>query len=323
VRVPQTKLWTSEPTGTRELVREFLIADVFTDTPLEGNQLGIFLDGRGLSHDMMLKATREMNFAETVFFLPPDDPKADAHVRIFTPGGKRSAEPLVVAVGRLVPVKRFDLLIDALALVRRHVPGLRAVIAGEGYERARLEAHRRAAGAEGWIDLPGYMDDAALLDTYRRAWVLASTSQREGWGMTISEAGACATPAVATRIAGHRDAVEDGVSGLLVDLGSRRAGSRSGGVAAFAEAPRAGEVYNLGGGKANSTSILEAFKITESFTGRAQVYTYVDQNRIGDHICYYSDLRKIRSQYPKWNITQSLQDTIAQIVESWRRRPRV
>jgi len=94
-------------------------------------------------------------------------------------------------------------------------------------------------------------------------------------------------------------------------------------MAAFAEAPRAGEVYNLGGGKANSTSILEAFKITESFTGRAQVYTYVDQNRIGDHICYYSDLRKIRSQYPKWNITQSLQDTIAQIVESWRRRPRV
>jgi len=88
VRVPQTKLWTSEPTGTRELVREFLIADVFTDTPLEGNQLGIFLDGRGLSHDMMLKATREMNFAETVFFLPPDDPKADAHVRIFTPGGE-------------------------------------------------------------------------------------------------------------------------------------------------------------------------------------------------------------------------------------------
>ena len=81
-------LWTAEPETGSELVREFLIADVFTDTPLEGNQLGIFLDGRGLSHDMMLKATREMNFAETVFFLPPDDPKADAHVRIFTPGGE-------------------------------------------------------------------------------------------------------------------------------------------------------------------------------------------------------------------------------------------
>ena len=54
-----------------------------------------------------------------------------------------------------------------------------------------------------------------LIDLYRRAWVLASSSLREGWGMTITEAGACATPAVVTRIGGHRDAVADGVSGLL------------------------------------------------------------------------------------------------------------
>jgi CDP-paratose 2-epimerase len=94
-------------------------------------------------------------------------------------------------------------------------------------------------------------------------------------------------------------------------------------LAAFVEAPRAGEVYNLGGGKANSTSILEAFKMTEAFTGRAQIYTYLDQNRIGDHICYYSDLRKMRSHYPKWDITQSLEETIRQIVESWRNRARV
>jgi trans-2,3-dihydro-3-hydroxyanthranilate isomerase len=88
VRVPETKLWAGEPDGSGELVREFLIADVFTDTPLEGNQLGIFLDGRGLSDEMMLKATREMNFSETVFFLRPEDPQADARVRIFTPGGE-------------------------------------------------------------------------------------------------------------------------------------------------------------------------------------------------------------------------------------------
>jgi CDP-paratose 2-epimerase len=94
-------------------------------------------------------------------------------------------------------------------------------------------------------------------------------------------------------------------------------------LAAFVEAPRSGEVYNLGGGKANSTSIIEAFKIAESLTGKPQVYRYLDQNRIGDHICYYSDLRKIRSHYPKWNITQSLVETIRQIVDSWRSRPRV
>ena len=91
-------------------------------------------------------------------------------------------------------------------------------------------------------------------------------------------------------------------------------------MAAFVEAPRAGEVYNLGGGKANSTSILEAFKLTEKFTGRTQVHTYVEQNRAGDHICYYSDLRKMRAHYPKWDITQSLEETIRQIVEAWKTR---
>jgi trans-2,3-dihydro-3-hydroxyanthranilate isomerase len=88
VRVRQTKLWTAESEDGGELSREFLIADVFTDTPLEGNQLGIFPDGRGLSDEMMLKATREMNFSETVFFLPPGERGADAHVRIFTPGAE-------------------------------------------------------------------------------------------------------------------------------------------------------------------------------------------------------------------------------------------
>src|SRR5512136_3001249 len=78
---------------------------------------------------------------------------------------------------------------------------------------------------------------------------------------------------------------------------------------AFSQAPRAGEVYNLGGGKANSCSIHEAFALTEKFTGRKQVSAYVDQNRIGDHICYYSDLRKMRAHYPAWDISVSLEET--------------
>jgi CDP-paratose 2-epimerase len=91
-------------------------------------------------------------------------------------------------------------------------------------------------------------------------------------------------------------------------------------MAAFVQAPRVAEVYNLGGGKENSCSILEAFKIAEGFTGRAQQYTYVDENRIGDHICYYSDLRKMKAHYPGWDITQSLEETIRQIVEAWKQR---
>ena len=91
-------------------------------------------------------------------------------------------------------------------------------------------------------------------------------------------------------------------------------------MAAFVEAPRIAEVYNLGGGKANSTSILEAFDIAQKFTGKKQVFTYVDQNRIGDHICYYSDLSKMRAHYPSWDITKSLERTMQEIVEAWGRR---
>ena len=91
-------------------------------------------------------------------------------------------------------------------------------------------------------------------------------------------------------------------------------------MAAFVQAPRVAEVYNLGGGKENSCSILEAFAIAEKFTGKKQQYTYVDENRIGDHICYYSDLRKMKAHYPGWDLTQSLEETIRQIVEAWKSR---
>jgi CDP-paratose 2-epimerase len=85
----------------------------------------------------------------------------------------------------------------------------------------------------------------------------------------------------------------------------------------FCNAPRSGEVYNIGGGKDNSCSILEAFEMVEEFTGNRQRYTYLDQNRIGDHICYYSDLRKMKQHYPNWTITRPLRDVIREIVESW------
>lgn len=88
----------------------------------------------------------------------------------------------------------------------------------------------------------------------------------------------------------------------------------------FIKAPRFGEVYNIGGGKQNTCSILEAFAITEKFTGKKMVYTYDASNRIGDHICYYSDLTKMKQHYPNWDITKTLEDTISEIVENWKNR---
>ena len=134
----------------------------------------------------------------------------------FTPSSApRAPHPLVVAVGRLVPVKRFDVLIGALAELRRRHPTLEAVIVGEGYERPALEAQVAAADASGWLHLPGRIADDELIALYRRAWLVASASAREGWGMTLTEAAACGTPAVVSDIAGHRDAVAGGVGGFL------------------------------------------------------------------------------------------------------------
>ena len=88
----------------------------------------------------------------------------------------------------------------------------------------------------------------------------------------------------------------------------------------FYQAPRVGEVYNLGGGKENSCSILEAFEMTRACTGKKQIHAYVDQARSGDHICYYSDLRKMKAHYPNWRLTRSLPQIFEEIVASWRER---
>jgi CDP-paratose 2-epimerase len=88
----------------------------------------------------------------------------------------------------------------------------------------------------------------------------------------------------------------------------------------FAKAPRVGEVYNLGGGRGNSCSILEAFARVEALTGKPMKWRYVEENRAGDHICYISDLRKLRAHYPAWDLTKTLDDIFGEIAASWTAR---
>jgi len=88
----------------------------------------------------------------------------------------------------------------------------------------------------------------------------------------------------------------------------------------FFTKPRMAEVYNLGGGKENSCSILEAFALAKEISGRDQSYVMLEENRIGDHICYYSDLRKVKAHYPNWKISISLRSIIEEIAEGWKRR---
>lgn len=137
---------------------------------------------------------------------------------MFVPGGMRSSSPLVVAVGRLAPVKRFDELIRAAVAARERVAGLQLVIVGEGALRPALDAQIARLAARSWITLLGRQRHEHLASLYQRAWVVASASLAEGWGLSLTEAAACGTPAVATDISGHRSSVAHGVTGVLVPV---------------------------------------------------------------------------------------------------------
>ena len=135
----------------------------------------------------------------------------------FAPGGERWPRPLVLTVARMMPQKGLDDLLPALVEIRARIPDAEAVIIGDGPHRERLEAKAASLGAGDWLHFAGRVSDDELVSWYQRAWVVTSASKREGFGLTLTEAAACGTPVVATRIPGHLDAVDEGRSGLLVD----------------------------------------------------------------------------------------------------------
>ena len=151
--------------------------------------------------------------ADRVRVVPPGVDKR------FRPGGPKSESPLLMAVARLMPPKGLDRVVRITARLRqrRDLRNLRLVIAGEGYQRGELERLSDNLGAGGWCELAGRVDDDTLVGLYQQAWAVVSCSVSEGWGMTLTEAAACGTPAVASRISGHLDAVVDGVTGHLAD----------------------------------------------------------------------------------------------------------
>jgi CDP-paratose 2-epimerase len=85
----------------------------------------------------------------------------------------------------------------------------------------------------------------------------------------------------------------------------------------FVAAPRCAEVYNLGGGRRNSCSMMEAFARVQELTGRPMTWEYVDKPREGDHICYISDLGKMQAHYTRWSITKGLDAIFAEIASAW------
>ena len=85
---------------------------------------------------------------------------------------------------------------------------------------------------------------------------------------------------------------------------------------AFSKNPRPGEVYNIGGGRDNAASVLECITMIEEIGGHRVKYSLGDENRKGDHICYISDLSKLRRDYPDWDIRVSLKDILQQMIQA-------
>jgi glycosyltransferase involved in cell wall biosynthesis len=134
----------------------------------------------------------------------------------FVPGGQRAPQPTIIAAARLAPVKRLDLLLEIVERVRVRVPDTQLLIVGDGPERPRLDEWCRSRAAD-WVTFTGHLPREELRGLYQRAWLVASASLAEGWGLSITEGAGCGTPAVASNINGHRSSVVDGVTGILAE----------------------------------------------------------------------------------------------------------
>ena len=138
----------------------------------------------------------------------------------YRPGtGPRAARPTLLALGRIEPYKRTELLVDAVA----RLPGVRLIVAGDGTGLAAVRTRIAACGVGDRVEVRGVVSEDEKVRLLQTAHVIASASEKEGWGLTVLEAAACGTPAVVTDVPGLRDAVRDGETGLLVPPGDAAA----------------------------------------------------------------------------------------------------
>ncbi len=133
------------------------------------------------------------------------------------PRAKASA-PTILYLGRLKAYKRVDALIKSMPAILAAVPDAKLVVAGEGDQRAVLEQLAVELGVNQRVEFTGYVDETAKARLLGEAWVFASASEMEGWGISVIEANACATPAVVSDSPGLKVAVVDGVTGIVTAL---------------------------------------------------------------------------------------------------------
>jgi glycosyltransferase involved in cell wall biosynthesis len=127
----------------------------------------------------------------------------------------KQPEGRLVAVGRLVPSKRFDHAIRALAAVRARIPGATLTLIGDGPEQAALKRIANEFGVGDAIRFLGRVTEDEKRDALAEGDIVVACSVREGWGLTVTEAARVGTPAVAYDVAGLRDSIVDGRTGVL------------------------------------------------------------------------------------------------------------
>jgi glycosyltransferase involved in cell wall biosynthesis len=121
--------------------------------------------------------------------------------------------PTFLFVGLLKKANRADECIRAFEIIESEMPEARLWVVGRGAQRKKLEAMAKGLN----LEFCGYVDEARKVELMQRAHAMLVPGIREGWGMVITEANACGTPAIAYDIAGYRDAIRDGETGLLTE----------------------------------------------------------------------------------------------------------
>jgi glycosyltransferase involved in cell wall biosynthesis len=137
--------------------------------------------------------------------------------------GKKAKEPTILFVGRLKQYKSIQTVLYAFKKVLESVTEARCIIAGDGEERKRLKKLSVKLGIADSISFTAKVSEKKKIQLYQQAWLVMNPSVKEGWGITSLEANACGTPVVASNVAGLKDSVKNGYSGLLVKYGDSNA----------------------------------------------------------------------------------------------------